>query len=785
MARLFPFLSKKHVRTPTIIQMEITECGAAALTIMLGYYDCYVPLEKMRIECGVSRDGSNAENIIKAARRRGMEAYGIETQSIDALNDLKLPFIVHWNFNHFVIVEGIRKNKYYLNDPATGPRTVTRDEFDQSFTGIALVCKPKKEFKKEGEPFSVYRALLNRLKGEGSSFSFIVLASLLLVIPGIMIPGFSKIFIDDILVRQFHDWLPPLLLGLLITTILMAVLTWLQRYQLLMMQIKIMVNASAKFVWHVLRLPISFFQQRFIGDVQERLGANSRIAELLSGELTSSAVSLVTVIFYGIIMVLLDWQLSIFVIIVAIANMILLYYIARKIADINRVFLQERGRLTGIAMNGLEIIETLKGMGLENYFFSRWATQHSKIINSQQRIILFNQVVSIFPTLLYGFLTVTILGYGCWQIMNGYLTVGTLVAFQALAMSFNAPIMTLLGLASRLQQIRGDLARLKDVEQHPIDPRFGDKKQTLENEKLKMKNDLEEDSSLFSVQGSGSKDGNSQKIYPWIDRALTEQQQAKIKVRAADLPEEKKETHTEIAQKGNLILLKVKFGYSVLEEPLIKDLNLTLKSGKSIAIVGATGSGKSTIAKLICGLYQPWAGEIILNNKTLKEVSSEILAKTLAFVDQDIMLFEGTVLDNLTLWKENYDIDALQKVLSDACLLDVVNERGGLNSRLIARGANFSSGEKQRLEIARALLNQPKILVLDEATSDLDAITEEQICNNIKKRGCSLFIISHRLSAIRDCDEILVLNKGDIIEHGTHTELLKLNGQYRQLVSMG
>lgn len=713
--------SRQRVCTPTVLQMEITECGAVALAIILAYYGAHIPLERMRVECSISRDGSNAFNMLKAAERYNMNTEAVLVEDLNDLKKLQLPFVVHWEFNHFVVVEGIGKNKYYINDPATGPRTVSRDEFDKSFTGCVLTFEPKETFRKEGKPFSIVNALRNKLHGESKVFTFIILASLLLVVPGIMIPGFTKVFVDYVLVRQYHDWLAVLLLGMLITAVLRGVLNWLQQFYLLFLRVKLMINATTKFVWHILRLPISFFQQRYAGDVQERIEANDRVVELCSNQLATNIVNLAMILFYAVIMVLLDWQLTLIVALVAIINLAILRRIARKIADISRRFLQERGLLSAIEVNNLQLMETIKAMSLGDYSFNRWATQHAKIINSQQKIILINQLFSIVPGLLFGLSIVAVIGYGSWQIMQSYITVGTLVAFQSLAISFNAPIMSLLGLVKQIQQIRGDLARLADVERHHPDPRL----QKINNNQL-----------------------------------------------------------TENIATCGLQLTHVAFGYSALKDPFIKDLSFELKPKQSIAIVGKTGSGKSTIASLICGLYQPWGGDILLNGKPLAETSPKELAALVSFVDQDITLFAGSVLDNLTLWQEKYDPKVLEQALRDACILDEINSRGGLGAVVSARAAEFSGGEKQRLEIARALANHPKLLILDEATANLDAAMEQQVYENIRKRDCTLLTISHRLSAIRDCDEILVLEAGTIIERGTHAQLMQLNQQYAQLISM-
>lgn len=703
--------------------MEAAECGAAALSIILAHYGRYESLEKLRIECGVSRDGSKAVNMLKVARNYGMIAQGAKVEELETLTEVPFPYILFWEFNHFVVLDGIKDNKYYLNDPATGPRVVDRNEFDKSFTGIILTFEPTAQFKKVGKPPSLYYQLKNRLQKSKMAVLFVILASLALVIPGIIIPGFTKIFIDDILIEGTHNWLLPLLVGMTITAILRGLLTILQQKYLLRLEIKLMLTASVKFFWHVLRLPITFFHQRYAGDIEERVSANNRVAELLTGDLSSSVVSLISMVFFAIIMLLLSWPLAVIGIIVAALNFCLLYGLSRKMADIGRRFLQESGRLMGVEMNGLQSIETIKAMGGGDDFFQRWAGYHAKMINSQQQLMKYEQYLLIVPQFLTSILTIIILGLGSWQIILGQLTVGTLVAFQSLMASFIAPLNALLGFGKDIQRIRGDLARLDDVLKHPEDRRL------------------------------------------------------------VTLKEPQAPAQTAAKLKGEIELRDITFGYSLLDPPFIENFSLSITPNSRVAIVGKSGSGKSTISKLICGLYEPWKGDIILDGKHLSEITPDVMSCSLSLVDQDIFLFEGNVRDNLTQWDPQFSEADIDMATKDACIGDVIIERGGLGSKVLEGGVNFSGGQCQRFEIARALVNQPTILILDEATASLDPIMEKMIYDNLKKRQLTLIIISHRLSTIRDCDEIVVLDEGKIIQRGTHQQLVQEEGLYKQLIT--
>lgn len=720
-----------RIVTPTILQMEATECGAAALGIILGYYKCYVPLEELRTQCGVSRDGSKAFNMIKAARSYGLKAYGARGEP-DNLKQLNFPFIVFWQFNHFVVVEDIQNDWIFINDPALGRRKVSHAEFDTSFTGIILVFEPGPDFKPGGNSPSVLISIKQRLQGSVPAIQFLMLISLTLIVPGIIIPAFSKIFIDDILVHGLTRWLPLLLIGLCLTAVLRSVLSGIQQYHLLRLHMKVMLTSSARFLWHVFRLPIAFFEQRYAGDIQDRVEANDQIASVVSSDVTASVVSSFTLIFYVIVMLFYDWRLTLLGLITSLSNAFILYQISRRLSDSSRLLSQEQGKLTGIVIAGLAAIETIKSSLLDNHFFKRITGNHAKIIQARQKIAIYHQVLSSSTHLLSGLCTALVLGVGSYRIMQGELTVGTLIAFQTLLISFNEPLNSLLNISTKIQEIRGDLARLEDVLNNAEDPRFVNK--PPQHSQIKP---------LASTDVNGEPN---------------------------------------VSASQNVIEMRdVSFGYSPFEPPLIQNFSLTLAKGGQIALVGATGSGKSTIAKLLCGLYPPWQGEIFIQGVQLSELEPSHLSKIMASVDQEILLFEGSVADNLTLWDPEIPITDLERACQDALILEVLHSREHLfESHIEANGQNFSGGERQRLEIARALVRNPQLLIIDEGTAALDSMTEQKIMQNLKKRGYSLLMITHRLSTIRDSDEIIVLNNGRIHERGTHETLIALGGMYAE-----
>jgi NHLM bacteriocin system ABC transporter peptidase/ATP-binding protein len=710
----------RRVHTPTIMQLEAVECGAAALAMVLAYYGRHVPLEELRAACGVSRDGAKASNIAKAARLYGLEAKGRRLE-LPRLADLRLPAIAFWTFNHFVVVEGIGPKGVDLNDPASGPRRVSWEEFDTSFTGVMLVFEPGPEFAKGGAPPSVVRGLATRLRGGTGGLVLCLVAGLALVIPGLALAAFLKIFVDQVLVAHTSGWLVPVAVGLALAAIVAGTVTWLQQATLLRLSTKLSVSMSTRFLSHALRLPMSFFAQRYPGHVVTRLSLNDQIAQLLSSQLATSLLSLVTVVFYLILMATYDLLLTALTLTFALANLLALRAVSRRRLDVNHRLVADTAKLQGIAMAGLQDIEGVKATGAESDLFARWAGQQAKVVNAQQELGVPTHVLGAVPTMLAALNTAAILGVGGWRVIDGSLTIGTLVAFQALAATFNAPIASLVNLGSTLQEMAGNLANVDDVLRYPVEP---------------------------------------------------------------DRPRWRGALPARLS--GALELRGVTFGYSPLAPPLIEDFSLTMRPGDRVALVGPSGCGKTTISRLVCGLYSPWEGEILLDDVPHNEIPREVLAASLALVDQDIVLFEATVRDTLALWDRTLADASLVGAARDAVIHDdIVRRPGGYDRMVEEAGRDWSGGQRQRLEIARALAGDPALVVLDEATSALDPLVERQIDQRLRARGCTCLIVAHRLSTIRDCDEIVVLDRGKVVQRGSHDELKEQDGLYATLIGDG
>ena len=725
------FLFRKHrIKTPTLLQMETVECGAVVLGIVLAYYGRIITLPELRSRCGVSRDGSTLANLKRAAENLGMEAKGFR-KNVEQLRLIQPPYIVYWNSNHFVVVEGFQGDRLFLNDPITGPRVVTEQEFQESYSGVVLVLKPTAAFKKGGNKPSTLASLVKRLRGSVKEILFCILTNLLLVLPGMAIAVFAQVFIDQVLIQDRTEWIRPMLFGMGLVAFVQTALIALQLQKLRYLQLRLSIQMTGQFLWHTLCLPVEFYAQRFAGEISSRVGLNNQVAGILSGTLVRSVIDGLTAVFYAALMIVYDPVLTAIAILSVSVNLFTLRWVARQRTDTYARLNQDLGKIAGIEISGLQSIETIKATALESNFFAKWAGHYAKVISAQQAMLKGDLILDALPTFLSTLSSMLLLVIGGWRIMDGHLTIGMLIAVQGLINRFQQPISNLMGLGDQIQQLGGSLNRLDDVLQNPIDP---------------------------ALQTPNKPELNQSQI-----------------------------THLAIASdlhrlKGYVELRNVTFGYSSVREPLIKNFSCSLKPGQRIAFVGSSGSGKSTIAKLITGLYQPWEGEILFDGMPRQYIPRSAITNSLSMVEQDIFLFGGTVRDNLTLWDETIPDPQLLQACRDAAILDVVMSiPKGLNGELLEGANNLSGGQRQRLEIARALVSNPSILVMDEATSALDTTTERRIDRQIRRRGCTCIMVAHRLSTIRGCDEIVVLEQGRVVERGTHDELIQLSNNYARL----
>ncbi len=722
LGRFIPRIFRPYRRkVPTVLQMEATECGAASLAMILAYFGRFEPLEKLRVECGVSRNGSKASLILKAAREYHLIAKGYQAP-MEALDELGGPLIIFWDFEHFVVYEGRSRcgRYYYINDPAVGPRTVDREFFESSYTGVAMSFSKDKGFEKKGKPLSVFGAMLPMISGMKSVMSAVVWGGLLLVIPGIMIPTLMRVFVDEVLPGKVSLLVPVLALFAL-TIALQILLDFLVKLALRRGELQLAVNKTMEMLNYLFTLPMEFFLQRTTGDIQNRVGLNSSVANAAFGSFADNLVKFLTAGFFLILMFQFSPILSIVAIGFVLLEVLFLFIINKIRQVLNQSLLMANTKLLSSLMSGVEMMENLRAAGREDDIFQQWTGQLAEMNQKQLRFQNFSAMFNMLPTFLTGLGSILILSVGAYEIITDDLTLGGMFAFQTLMASFTGPFSALLMASSELQTMKGDLDRIHDVYKYEPDTSFkpedGEPARPIHVTDFEMRN--------------------------------------------------------------------ITFGYSKQAAPILQDFSLKVSAGKRVALVGASGSGKTTLAKLANGTLIPWSGDILLNGEPLSHYKRSEFYNSVGTVDQSIMLFSGSIGENLTLFAPQWDLKEIQRAVRDAAIEAELASRGSLmDLQLTEGGSNFSGGQRQRLEIARALTYRTPLLILDEATSALDPLTETKIDQAIRRRGCACIIVAHRLSTIRDCDEIIMLEQGEIVERGRHEELIARNGAYARLMQL-
>ncbi len=715
-------VKNKVARVPMVMQLEALECGAACLTMVLAYYKKWIPLEKVRSDCGVSRDGSNAKNVLKAARSYGLKAQGYRLEPEMLREEGTFPCIIHWNFNHFVVCDGFKGDKVYLNDPARGTVRVSMEEFDNSFTGICLMFEPTEDFVADGKKKSVLGFAKKRLRGAGVAVTFVLLVMVITKLMELISPALSRVFLDRILSGLSPSWVSPFFAFMIAFSLIQIIVAWVQAIYSLRINGKLAVVGNTSYMWKVLRLPIEFFSQRMAGDITMRQASNAMIAASLINTVTPILIDTFMMIFYLVVMLRYSVPLTIVGIMSIVINVFMSNIIAMKRINITRVQMRDAGKLSGTTVSGIEMIETIKSSGAENGFFGKWSGYQASVNAQSMSFEKVSQLLGAIPMLCNSITAYVVLMMGVYLTMNGHFTIGMIMAFQTFLTAFTGPANEIINAGQTIQEMRTDMERIEDVMEYPD----------------AIKNDDEAD-----------------------DREITYDKLT-----------------------GKVELKNITFGYSKLAEPLIEDFSLTMKPGSRVALVGSSGCGKSTLSKLISGLYEPWSGEILYDGKKREEFDRSVFTGSLAVVDQDIILFEDTIANNIKMWDNTIEDFEMIMAARDAQIHeDIVIREGGYNYKVTEGGKDFSGGQRQRLEIARVLAQDPTIIILDEATSALDAKTEYEVVKSIKDRGITCIVVAHRLSTIRDCDEIIVLDKGKVVERGTHEELYSSGGYYTQLVT--
>ena len=711
-------MSKQYSKTPTVFQMEATECGAASLAMIFAYHGKHIPLEKLRIETGVSRDGCNAGNLVRCAKKYGLEYRGYRIEPVE-LMELTPPCIIHWNFNHFVVFEGVKGNSAYINDPAIGRRKISFRELDDSFTGIVLTFSPTPEFEKEKEQNEWVSFVLGRVRNESSSVIKILFIGLLLVFPGLLIPVLTQLFLDDVLIGGNTDTFIGIILFMFCAFLVQVLLSLYRSFILSKLQKKMVLLSARDFISHLLRLPMSFFEQRYVGDITGRVTNNAAVSEFITGDLAQTLLNILNVLFYLVLLLLYSPLLTLVAVISVAVNIIIVKVTSNMISNTSIKLQQDAGKLSGAVCTGLSITGTLKASGAENEYIGKILGYNAKVIQNDQKLSRIQYIINAVPEAVHMLADGCILILGGLLVIKGNLTIGMLVAFSTLFGSFAKPIDELVGFVKSIQTTKADISRVNDIMKYPEDEKFGE----------------------------GAKNEMTKKL------------------------------------NGSVELQNIAFGYSKLLDPIISDFDFQIGCGQSIALVGPSGCGKSTVSKLISGLYLPWEGKVLFDSIDSADIPNEIINASISTVSQKISLFSGTVWDNLTMWNPNISEKDVIAAAKDACIHDFISQLpNAYEYHLSEDGSNLSGGQIQRLEIARALAANPTVLIMDEATSALDPITEKEIIDNIKRRGCTCIIVAHRLSAIRDCNQIIVMSKGEIVQRGTHEELSAIDGPYKTLI---
>lgn len=715
-------LTKGVAKVPVVMQLEALECGAASLTMILAYYGKWIPLEQVREDCGVSRDGSNAKNILKAARNYGFTAKAYRFEPDRLKEKGKFPMIVHWEFNHFIVLDGFKGNKVYINDPARGTVVMPYEQFDEGYTGICLMFEPTEDFMPEGKPKSILAFAKERLKGAGTAIAFVSITTFISALTGIILSGFSRVFLDQLLTGYDADWLYIFIFAISGITAIQIVSEWIHAVYSKKIDGKMAIVGNMTYMWRVLRLPMRFFSQRMAGDLQQRQASNAEIAGKLVNTVAPLVLQTGMLVFYLIVMLRYSPFLTLIGVVSVFGQVFVSRIISNKRINITRVMMRDAGKLAGATVSGIEMIETIKASGAENGFFEKWSGYQASVNNQKVRFERINSILGVIPSLLAQLANTAVLICGVYLCIQGDFTIGMVMAFQGFLLSFMTPAQTLITASQGIQELRTEMEQVEDVMKYPLDVELDE-------------DEIDEDADYDKLS-------------------------------------------------GEVELKNITFGYSKLDDPLIENFSMKMTTGSTVAFVGASGCGKSTLAKLISGLYQPWEGEILFDGKHIDEINRSVFTGSVAVVDQDITIFEDTIENNIKMWDNTIEDYEVMMAARDAQIHDDIMEReGGYKYKLMEGGKDFSGGQRQRLEIARVLAQDPTIIIMDEATSALDAKTEYDVVSSIRERDITCIVIAHRLSTIRDCDEIIVFDHGKVVERGTHDELMANDGAYKTLVT--
>ena len=718
-----PVRPGKVARVPMVMQMEALECGAACLDMILAYYGRFVPLSQLRKECGVNRDGSSLSIIISCAKYYGLEAGAYRVSVEELKTKVEFPCMLFWNGNHFVVLDGYKNGQFIINDPGAGIVTYSEEQFAKEYSGICAMFSPSEEFEPGGTRDSVIGYLKSNLKGALPMTVLILITMLILVLIGIIQPVFPRFMLDYLLTgRASSSWNKIFFTGFIVIAVIQLIVLWIQNSYLVKMQGKMAIYSSTKFMWHVLQLPMDFFSQRYPSDIINRSFANESVAYTIIMDYVPLTLKFASMLFYLVMMMVYSPFLTAVGIAAMIVNLIMTWAVSRDSSNQMRVRLKNEAEFSNVGVNGIRMIETIKSCGSESGYFRKWAGLAAEFNNETVEINRIDTLYEAASEFITNLTSGLILCISVGLVMKGEWTIGIVSVFAAYLNQFTAPSMDLVSSIVSFRELSTNIERVKDAMEYKEDSVFTETPVTASEEYRKLT--------------------------------------------------------------GNIEIKNVTFGYNTFKEPLIRDFSMKISPGDRIAFVGSSGSGKSTIARLLTGLCKPWEGEILYDGRKIEDIDRNIFVASVTSVDQSISMFPDTVYNNITMWDQSIPEDVVIQAAKDAEIYeDIMNCENGMETRMIEGGRNFSGGERQRIEIARALAAEPTVLIMDEATSALDAETEYKIIKGIRKKQLTTIMISHRLSAVRDCDCIIVLKNGVVLDRGTHGELMERCEYYAEMIT--
>ncbi len=710
------------MKIPITIQMQPGENGAAALNMILGYNKRFVPMEEMREKCVSSRNGSSPEQIVAAG-----EAYGLKGEILkldtEELRKQKFPIIVHWKRKNYALIKAMKGNMVTVVDPARGEYKLELQKFESYYMGTAVQFTRTPEFKTGGKRESLFALLKDRILLVKTTMIFLLIFSLCYIFCDLRLSVVSKDYLDEIVGRTSYEYSKEIIYLVLLygLMILSTVFTMLKTWIVFRTARNSAASSGSKLFKKMFSQPLKFFEQYSAGELMSRINNNVKLDNSIIQSLVPRVIDAFMTIFYLVMLLQYNYVIAIVCIGIEIINIGITMYFQEKNAIASRSMATSNGALSTSVLNGMNMIDTIKSCGAERSFYNIWYNSQSQVLENRLTSLNINSVITFTNGVHNFLLTAAQLFLGAYFIVHGQFTLGTMSLFQTVLNNMRNSMNNCLNTVNTLQTMRTNIERVNDINNRDT-------------------------------------------------------------VKEIPIPEDEYENVDKLD--GSISVSHVVYRYNAGDDPVVNDVSLEVKKGQIVAIVGETGCGKSTLLKIMADLYKAESGEILYSGKKREEIPDMVFCSSITTVDQETMIFEDSVYANIKMWDNTIEDYEVVMAARDAQIHNrIMRDRDGYGSYMLENGKNFSGGELQRLELARALSHEPTLLFLDEFTSALDALTEDRVIKSIRDKGTTCVIVAHRLSTIVDCDRIYVMNKGKVVEEGTHDELYKLGGLYKKLVS--